>query len=59
MMRKNRSNWTLPQGSGPSLVATRSYETHRNPIVQYKNVSGTGTVSQFGYQNNALGQGRE
>ena len=44
------------QGSGPSLVATRSYETHRNLIVQYKNVSGTGTVSQFDYQNNALGQ---
>ncbi len=44
------------QGSGTSLVTTRTYETNRNLLVQYKNAFDGQTVSQFDYQNNALGQ---
>ncbi|OGV45715.1 MAG: hypothetical protein A2X46_09425 [Lentisphaerae bacterium GWF2_57_35] len=44
------------QGSGSSLVTTRAYETNRNLVLQHKNAYGAETVSQFDYQNNALGQ---
>ena len=44
------------QVSGLSLQVSRSYEDHRNLLTQVKNMAGTNLISQFDYQNDALGR---
>jgi len=51
------AGWSNMVGAGSApLAVSRSYENHRDLLAQVKNTVGTNLVSEFDYQNDAVGR---